>query len=69
MAIIRRFDMDGDAKIDLSEFELGMKSSLFIYTKAGKRPKSSNAILGYKNRKNIAKKHAREDDGCHPIRQ
>ena len=51
MAIIRRFDMDGDAKIDLSEFELGMKSSLFIYTKAGKRPKSSNAIVGYKNKK------------------
>ena len=47
IAIIRRFDMDGDAKISLSEFELGMKSSLFIYTGAGKRPKSSNAVLGY----------------------
>ena len=69
MAIIRRFDMDGDAKIDLSEFELGMKSSLFIYTKAGKRPKSSNAIVGYKNKKQLAKNCAPGDTFGHPIRQ
>ena len=61
--------MDGDAKISLSEFELGMKSSLFIYTGAGKRPKSSNALIGYKNSKKLAKNGAQADAFGHPIRQ
>ena len=34
--------MDGDAKINLAEFALGMKSSLSVFTKKNKRPKSSN---------------------------
>ena len=34
--------MDGDAKINLAEFALGMKSSLSVFTKKTKRPKSSN---------------------------
>ena len=42
MGILRRFDMDGDAKINFAEFALGMKSSLTVYAKKGKRPKSSN---------------------------
>ena len=42
IAILRRFDMDGDAKINLAEFALGMKSSLTVFTKKAKRPKSSN---------------------------
>ena len=41
MGILRRFDMDGDAKINMTEFSLGMKSSLTIYAKKMKRPKSS----------------------------
>lgn len=43
IAILRRFDMDGDAKINMSEFALGMKSSLTIFAKksaGGKRPRS-----------------------------
>jgi len=28
IAILRRFDMDGDAKISYKEFELGMRSSM-----------------------------------------
>ena len=46
LAILRRFDMDGDAKIDLKEFTAGMKSSLSIFPKKPKRPKSS-MIGGY----------------------
>ena len=43
IGILRRFDMDGDAKINLAEFALGMKSSLTVFAKKGsKRPKSSN---------------------------
>ena len=38
--------MDGDAKINMAEFSLGMKSSLTVFTKKGKRPKSS-AMSGY----------------------
>ena len=43
IAILRRFDMDGDAKINLKEFQIGMKSSLSIFgnRKGTKRPKSS----------------------------
>ena len=36
--------MDGDAKINMSEFALGMKSSLTVYAKKSKRPKSSANI-------------------------
>ena len=38
--------MDGDAKINMSEFALGMKSSLTVFKKSGKRPKSS-VMSGY----------------------
>lgn len=49
IAILRRFDMDGDAKINFKEFELGIKSQLTVFggkcskTKKLKadRPKSS----------------------------
>ena len=46
VAILRRFDMDGDAKINMAEFTLGMKSSLTVFAKkgAGKRPRSSATI-------------------------
>lgn len=47
IAILRRFDMDGDAKINMSEFALGMKSSLTVFAKKGKRPKSSANLSGY----------------------
>jgi Ca2+-binding EF-hand superfamily protein len=33
VAILRRFDMDGDAKINMAEFSLGMKSSLTVFAK------------------------------------
>lgn len=39
---MRRFDMDGDAKINMAEFALGMKSNLTTFAKkGGKRPKTS----------------------------
>lgn len=46
VAILRRFDMDGDAKINMAEFALGMKSSLTVFAKKGasKRPRSSATI-------------------------
>lgn len=31
MAVLRRFDVDGDAKINLQEFELGIKSTLTVF--------------------------------------
>jgi len=34
VAILRRLDLDGDAKINFSEFETGMKSSLTCYPAA-----------------------------------
>jgi Ca2+-binding EF-hand superfamily protein len=42
IAILRRYDVDGDAKINFKEFELGIRSSLTIFgpTKK-KRPQSS----------------------------
>ena len=48
IAILRRFDMDGDAKINMSEFALGMKSSLTIFAKksTGKQRPRSSAISG-----------------------
>ena len=32
LAILRRFDVDGDAKINLEEFKAGMKSSLSLFS-------------------------------------
>ena len=46
VGILRRFDIDGDAKINFKEFQLGCKSSLSVFGKGGKkasRPKSGNA--------------------------
>jgi hypothetical protein len=49
IAILRRFDMDGDAKISYQEFELGMRSSLNNFSNKGKkRPQSSG---GYKKKR------------------
>jgi len=31
IAILRRYDVDGDAKINFKEFELGMRSSLTTF--------------------------------------
>lgn len=31
VAILRRFDIDGDAKINFKEFELGIKSTITTY--------------------------------------
>lgn len=46
ISILRRFDMDGDAKINMAEFALGIKSNLTTFAKkGGKRPKSS--AIGY----------------------
>ena len=52
IAILRRFDMDGDAKINQSEFALGMKSSLTLFAKKAttKRPKSSTQAAYYANK-------------------
>ena len=58
IAILRRFDMDGDAKIDMKEFAAGMKSSLSIFPNKSKRPKSSSMIGGYtSNRLNNQRQH------------
>ena len=35
MSIIRRFDTDGDAKINESEFIEGLRSAIFIKTHGG----------------------------------
>jgi hypothetical protein len=46
VSILRRFDIDGDAKINFKEFQLGCKSSLSVFGKGSKkvsRPKSGNA--------------------------
>ena len=41
--------MDGDAKINMAEFAVGMKSSLTVYAKkGGKRPKSGGLVGGYR---------------------
>lgn len=53
IAILRRFDMDGDAKISFQEFELGMRSSINNYANKGKkRPRSSG---GYKKKRNFSR--------------
>lgn len=41
VSILRRFDLDGDAKISRKEFELGIKSSLTLFGGAGKCKKQS----------------------------
>ena len=55
VAILRRFDMDGDAKINYKEFEIGIKSRLTTYggkcdkvrrqTAKKERPKSNGGGL------------------------
>ena len=47
IAILRRFDINGDAKIDLQEFSLGLQSSLSVFPKRIRRPKSSSLLAGY----------------------
>lgn len=44
VGILRRFDIDGDQKINLKEFELGIKSSLAVFPSNQKpcRPHSSS---------------------------
>lgn len=52
VAVLRRFDMDGDAKVNFKEFELGIKSSLTLFGPNKKRPKSGTGhITGGKNGK------------------
>lgn len=44
LAILRRFDMDGDAKIAFKEWKVGMKSTLTVFKQAQKRrPRSSGS--------------------------
>ena len=48
VAILRRFDMDGDAKINYKEFEIGIKSNLTIFSNEQQkknRPKSGKEWL------------------------
>jgi hypothetical protein len=52
IAILRRFDMDGDAKISFKEFELGMRSSMSNFTAKGKRP---NSTIGYKKKRSMSR--------------
>ena len=37
IAILRRFDVDGDAKINFKEFELGLRSSLTTFGTQAKK--------------------------------
>ena len=67
IAILRRFDMDGDAKINLAEFTLGMKSSLTVFAKKGKRP-SSSTISGYQSKLVASGKHGAGGGANFPIR-
>jgi Ca2+-binding EF-hand superfamily protein len=53
VSILRRFDMDGDAKINYKEFEIGFKSGLSTFGPNGKkkcRPKSGTTINRVKGR-------------------
>jgi Ca2+-binding EF-hand superfamily protein len=53
VSILRRFDMDGDAKINYKEFEIGFKSGLSTFGPNGKkktRPKSGTTINRVKAR-------------------
>ncbi len=51
VSILRRFDMDGDAKINFKEFEVGLKSSLSTYgTRRKARPKSGSTVQRVKAR-------------------
>jgi hypothetical protein len=34
MSILRRFDMDGDGKVNFKEFQVGMKPSLTVFKKS-----------------------------------
>jgi Ca2+-binding EF-hand superfamily protein len=43
VAILRRFDIDGDAKINFKEFELGIKSSLTTYAGVSQSANSAGA--------------------------
>ena len=63
--------MDGDAKINMSEFALGMKSSLTVYAKKSKRPKSS-ANINYSTKLvngSMSVKNGASAAGNFPIRQ
>ena len=42
VGILRRFDIDGDAKINLKEFELGVKSTLTIFAAPSKPPRANS---------------------------
>lgn len=51
--MLRRFDMDGDAKISFAEFEIGMRSTLVNFKSKGKqRPQSSG---GYRKKRNLSR--------------
>lgn len=56
VAILRRFDMDGDAKINYKEFEIGIKSNLTIFSsecQKKNRPKSSNMLTHSPSHRNL----------------
>ena len=50
IAVLRRYDIDGDAKINFKEFELGLRSSLTTFgpktNQKKKRPQSSGIYHG-----------------------
>jgi Ca2+-binding EF-hand superfamily protein len=56
-SILRRFDMDGDAKINFKEFQEGMKSNLTAFGKGGshekKRRPLSSAVVGRRKTANL----------------
>lgn len=67
VGILRRFDMDGDAKVSFKEFEIGLKSSLTVFGKSGNgvkrltRPKSGVSRLQQSpSRKTLTQGHSVE---------
>jgi len=61
---LRRFDVDGDAKISMPEFELGLKSTASTYVKAKPCKNSSNgqnkSKIVAKRRPSTAKSHLKK---------
>jgi hypothetical protein len=60
IGILRRYDMDGDAKINFKEFEIGLKSSLTVFKSARKSRPKSGALQGTPSHKALKVQHSSE---------
>jgi len=55
VGVLRRFDLDGDCKVNLKEFEAGMKSSLSVFGKSAKNVKSFSKMQSMLTRNSLGK--------------